>query len=248
MPGDPFVAPPPERPFAEEVGRDPGRLRIGLMLERPGGGAPLHPECLEAVERTGRLLESLGHSVEISHPAALDEEVMLESFRTLLSAHVAEMVESFGTRVGRKVESRDVEPYTWSFIEEGVPITAGRYIAAVDAMHEWARRAASWWADGFDVLVTPTLAEPPPVLGDLGTPGGDPQKRWNRTIEVMPFAQSQNATGQPAISLPLHWTADGLPVGVHFVPDANREDLLIRLASQLEQAQPWGERLPGTHA
>jgi amidase len=247
MPGDPYLAPPPRRPFIEEVGRDPGRLRIGLMPVRPGGGAPLHPECVEAVEHTGRLLESLGHSVEISHPPAMDELELIDDLTTIYSVHTAQGLDDLGTHLGREIAKSDVETFTWDVFEKGRGLTASQYLTVVGRMQQWARRAASWWAHGFDMLVTPTLAEPPPVLGDLGGPA-DPPKVWDRHLEVIPFTKQQNAAGQPAISLPLHWTADGLPVGVHFVPDANREDLLIRLASQLEQAQPWGERLPGTHA
>jgi amidase len=245
MPGDPYHAPPPRRPFVEEVGCDPGRLRIGLMTTRPGGGAPLHPECVEAVERTGRLLESLGHSVELSHPDAMDEPTMVESFVTIFATHTAYDIGLFGTLAGREIEKGDVEDYTWRLVEQGRGIGAGQYLAAIDSMHQWSRRVASWWTEGFDVLVTPTIAEPPPPLGQLGGPGADPVALWERNVEMIPFTPNQNATGQPAISLPLHWTPDGLPVGVHFVPDYGREDLLIRLASQLEQAQPWAHRTPG---
>jgi amidase len=248
MPGDPYVAPPPERPYSEEVGRDPGRLRVGLMSLRPGGGAALHPECVEAVERTGRLLETLGHSVEISHPKPLDDPQMWESVATIINAHMVRTFELLGGVVGRELGPDDVEPYTWRFVEQGRSVTTSQYLAAVDALHLWCRRVASWWASGFDVLVTPTLAEPPPSLGELGGTSTDPVAIGERHGEVIPFTPNQNATGQPAISLPLHWTADGLPVGVHLVPDAGREDLLIRLASQLEQAQPWADRRPGIRA
>jgi amidase len=248
MPGDPYIAPPPRRPYVEELGRDPGRLRVGLMLTRPGAGAPLHPECVEAVERAGRLLESLGHSVEISHPDALDEPTLLECFEPIFAAHTAHEIELFGELLGRAIEKGDVEDYTWRFVEEGRKVGTGQYLAAVDSMHQWSRRVAGWWAEGFDVLVTPTIAEPPPPLGQLGGDAADPLELWERNLELLPFTPNQNATGQPAISLPLHWTADGLPVGVHFVPDYGREDLLIRLASQLEQAQPWADRLPGIRA
>jgi amidase len=103
---------------------------------------------------------------------------------------------------------------------------------------------ASWWSDGFDLLVTPTLSEPPPLLGDMGGPSEDTLAKWWRNVAVIPFTPANNTTGQPALSLPLHATAEGLPVGVHFVPAYGQEDVLIRIAAQIEQAQPWYDKRP----
>ena len=111
-------------------------------------------------------------------------------------------------------------------------------------VHAWARRMAAWWHGGFDLLVTPTLGEPPPALGDMGGPADDLLGKWERNLQVIPFTPAQNASGQPGISLPLHWTPDGLPVGVHFVAEYGREDMLLRIGSQLEQARPWTDRRP----
>jgi amidase len=244
MPGDPYFAPPPRRPFSEECGRDPGRLSIGLMTERPGKTSPIHPECVRAVEKTGRVLESLGHRVEISHPPAFDEPEIIEHFKRVIDAHAAQTIDFIGQMLGKPLAQDEVEPYTWRFVVDGHKVAAGDYIGSIDWLHGWGRRMAAWWADGRDLLVTPTLAEPPPSLGDLGGPGGDPLRRWERNVEVSPFTAACNATGQPAISLPLHWTPDGLPVGVHFVSAYAREDLLIRIAAQLEQAEPWANRRP----
>ena len=243
MPGDPYFAPPPHRPYAEEVGRDPGRLRIGLMTERPGGGKA-HAECVRAVERAGRLLESFGHRVEVSHPPAFDEVESLDHFRRLLDAHSAQTIDFIGKALGRTIAAEEVEPYTWRFVDDGRKVSVIDYITSAHWLQTWTRRMAAWWADGHDLLVTPTLAEPPPRLGDLGGPGGDPKRRWERNLEVIPFTPAFNATGQPAMSLPLHWTPDGLPVGVHFVAAYAREDMLIRVAAQLEQAEPWETRRP----
>jgi amidase len=243
-PGDPYFAPPPERPFAAEVGRDPGRLRIGLMTREPLHRRPLHPECVRAVEATGRLLESLGHYVEVSAPPAYDEAEFTEHFITVVDAHTAQTIDFIGTLLGRPLAPSDVEPYTWQFVEEGRKVPAAKYISAIDWLQGWSRRMASWWAEGHDLLVTPTIAEPPPRLGDLGGPGGDPRKKWLRNLEVIPFTPAFNVTGQPAISLPLHWSEEGLPIGVHFVAAYGREDLLIRIASQLEKAAPWENRKP----
>jgi amidase len=244
MPGDPYFAPPPHRPFLEEAGRDPGRLRIGLMTERPGKSAPLHPQCVRAVESTGRLLQSLGHRVEISHPEAFDDPEMTHHFGCVIHAHAMQTIDFIGRALGRPLKPEDVEPYTWRFVTEGAKVSVIDYVTSSDWLHGWTRRMAAWWATGFDLLVTPTIAEPPPRLGDLGGPGGDPARRWQRNLEVIPFTPACNATGQPAISLPLHWTPDGLPVGVHFVAAYAREDLLLRIAAQLEQAEPWADRRP----
>lgn len=244
MPGDPYFAPPPPRPFGEEVGRDPGRLRIGLMTERPGKTAKLHEECVRAVERTGRLLESLGHRVEMAHPAAFDEPDFSETFARVIYAHTAQTLDFIGTILGHPISADEVEPYTWALACEGRKVSVIDYIGACDWLQGWTRRMAFWWAEGHDLLLTPTIAEPPPRLGDLGGPGGDPITKWRRNLEVIPFTPACNATGQPAISLPLHWTSDGLPVGAHFIAAYAREDLLIRLAAQLEQAEPWADRRP----
>ena len=243
MPGDPYGVAPPHRPFAEEVGRDPGRLTIGLMSQRPGGGK-VHAECERAVDRAGRILESLGHRVEVSHPAAFDESDLMEHFKRMVDAHSAQTIDFIGTLLGRAIASEEVEPYTWRFVVDGRKISASDYITSCDWVQAWTRRMAAWWTEGHDLLVTPTIAEPPPKLGDLGGAGGDPMRRWERNLEVIPFTPAFNGTGQPAISLPLHWTPDGLPVGVHFVAPYAREDMLIRIAAQLEQAEPWSSRRP----
>jgi len=244
MPGDPYFAPPPPRPFAAEVGQAPGRLRIGLMTREPTNRRPLHPACVKAVESTGRLLESLGHHVEASHPSAYDEAEMMSHFQTLVDAHSAQAMDMIGPLVGREIGPDDVEPYTWRFVEDGRRITARQYITAAEWLQSWSRRMASWWAEGHDLLLTPTISEPPPMLGDLGGPTGEPKKKWLRNLEVIPFTPAFNVTGQPGISLPLHWTPEGLPVGIHLVAPYAREDLLVRVAAQLENAAPWAGRKP----
>ncbi|MGH7823018.1 MAG: amidase family protein, partial [Candidatus Binatia bacterium] len=160
------------------------------------------------------------------------------------NAHTAQTIDFLGQMLGRPVEPTEVEAYTWRFVEDGRKVSAAEYIGAMDLLHAWARRMASWWAEGHDLLVTPTLAAPPPRLGELGGPGGDPLQRWQRNLEVIPYTPAMNVTGQPAISLPLHWSAQGLPVGVHLIGAYGREDLLFRVAAQLEQASPWATRKP----
>ncbi|MFQ5381170.1 MAG: amidase [Dehalococcoidia bacterium] len=237
-PGDPYFAPPPPRPFSEEVGADPGQLRIGLAPTVPGGTT--HPECQAAVEAAGKLLADLGHAVEVAQPEALSEPEFNAHFINILASSSAADFATWAEAIGRPLTSDDVEPGNWAFYEMGQTIPAAAYIASVQWTHAWQRRMAAWWAEGFDVLVTPTLAGPPPEIGWLS----DPEQGLARVTELMLFTAQFNVSGQPAISLPLHQTAGGLPVGVQFVGPYAGEGLLLRLASQLESAAPWANRLP----
>ncbi len=241
--GDPYWAPPPERPFTAEVGADPGSLRIGLAPEI--SSVEVHPECRTAVLEAGRLLESLGHHVEIAQPAALDEPGYNDTFVTLVAVGTAHSVAHIEEILGREVGPGDLERMNLRLAEIGRGITGPDYMAAVDAMHAYGRRMAGWWqpengSPGFDVLVTPTLAGPPPPIGWLM----DPKEGGRRLGQLMGFTAQFNMTGQPAVSLPLHWTPGGLPVGVQFVGPYAGEAGLIRLASQIEAAAPWSDRLP----
>jgi amidase len=244
MPGDPYAAPARLKPYAQEVQVAPGSLRIGVMRRAPKGGAPLHADCVAAVENTAHLLESLGHKIEESHPAALDEPEMMEHFTDVVCGHTAAAVAQTGAQFGRKISRDDVELWTWSLAERGARMSAHQYLAAIGWLQVWSRRVAAWWEDGFDVLLTPTIATPPPPLGMLVADREDPAVGWSRLMDVIQFTPAFNATGQPAISLPLFWNSAGLPIGTHLVAAFGREDLLIRVAAQLEQARPWKDRRP----
>jgi amidase len=248
-PGEPYFAPPRERPYTEEVGADPGRLRIGLMTAAPGGHAETHPDCVAAAEEAARLLESLGHSVEVSHPAALDDPGYIEQFLVRWTSGVAAVLDFWSTRTGRQIGPEDVEPLTWALAEQGRSHSAATYLMSVGYSQFVSRFVAEWWRD-FDVLLTPTMALPPAELGTMGSGADDddPTMPITRAIPYAVFTAGFNATGQPAISLPLHWTDAGLPIGVQLVGDMGREDLLIRVAAQLEQARPWAERRPPVFA
>jgi amidase len=248
MPGDPYIAPPPPRPFLAEVGANPGRLRIGVMARLPGGG-PLHPDCAAAVQDTARLLESLGHQVEESHPPAFDElQESITQFSTLLMSWVAATLDEISETTGKTVGPDGVEELTWTYATMGRAITAPQYIHAIDWLHAFTRRMASWWTTGFDVLLTPTLAGPPPRLGELVPPPGNPFAGSEKVFALIPFTAQFNITGQPAMSLPLYWNRDALPIGVQLIAGYGREDVLIRVAAQLENARPWRERRPPVHA
>ncbi len=252
MPGDPNTAPPPARPFLSEVGADPGRLRIGLHTSAPAAMCATDPECVAAAEDAARLLESLGHTVEPAWPEALDEPDALGAFLTVLATWVAHDLDEIARRTGREVGPDDVEPLTWLYAEMGRAHSANDYVTAITHAHAWSRRIASWWASrgggGFDLLLTPTMAEPPPVLGDLVSPPDNPMHAGARATPFATYTLPFNVTGQPAMSVPLYFAASGLPIGVQLVAPFGREDLLLRMAGQLEEARPWAARIPPVHA
>jgi amidase len=244
-PGDPYGIAPPARPYAEEVSEDPGKLRIGLMTTPPGGQFPAHDESVAGARAAAQLLESLGHDVEESHPVALDDPDYIPMFLVRWTAGVAWNLDHWAGKTGREIRPDDVEPCTWALAGQGRSHTAAAYLAAVEFAQVAARKVASWWHDdGFDLLLTPTTGEPATRLGEFDAPPDNPVAPILRAIPLATFTAGFNATGQPAISLPLHQTADGLPVGVQLVAAFGREDLLLRVAAQLEQAAPWADRVP----
>ena len=248
MPGDPYAAPAPARPYAQEVGTGRRGLRIGLMPTLPGGGNP-HVECVRAVEAAGDALQKAAHHIETSHPPALDEhDAATRTFSAVVAAWTAASLDEWGTVVGRPVRAGDVEAPTWTLAENGRGLTAADYVTAAKWIGGYTRRMAAWFDDGFDVLVTPTLGGPPPRIGDLRHSPDDPFAAVQRVLALIPYTPPFNMTGQPAVSLPLHWTADGLPVGVQLVAAYGREDVLIGVAAQLEEIVSWRDRRPPLHA
>jgi amidase len=248
MPGDPYAAPTPARSYREEVGASCRGLRIGLMTALPGGGRP-HAECVKAVEHAGEALQRAAHHVELSHPAALDDNVeATRNFMLLVTCWVRASLDEWSATTGETIREADVEPNTYALAEMGRAVGAPDYIDTCKWVSRWTRRMAAWWDDGCDVLVTPTIALPPPELGYLAPPPGDPLGNVDRVFGLMAYTPQFNMTGQPAISLPLHWSADGLPIGVQLVAAYGREDVLFRVAAQLEEILPWRDRRPPVHA
>lgn len=246
--GDPNTPPLPMRPYASEVGADTGRLRIGLLSGALLPGGMDHPEARESVVAAGRLLESLGHHVEVAHPSALDDAAFGDMFLAIVIAHIANDVAALEKQFGVSLTTDDIEPGNHLMAQFGNATNVVTYLSAVTWVQTWTREVVSWWMprdgkQGFDVLVTPTLAGPPPKIGALS---GDDST--DRIREIMQYTAQFNMTGQPAISLPLHTSTDGLPMGVQFVGAPYREDVLIRLAAQLESAAPWSARRPAVHA
>ncbi len=241
MPGEPYYAPPLPRPLREETGADPGRLRIGV-LDRPGQELTLDdPQCREAVASAGRLLESLGHQVEEAAPYGMFDPGFAGHFNTIIAADTETTFQAFESVLGRPITDGEIEPRNAASRRAGQALSAVAYLESREWLGGWARRMAHWWTS-HDLLLTPTVAAPPPELGWFTAAG--PAQEGKRIASFIPYTPQFNMTGQPAISLPLHQTPEGLPVGVQLVAAYGREDLLIRIASQLEQAAPWAARRP----
>ena len=239
--GDPYTAPPPARPFTAEVGADPGRLRIGFRTAPSPGAPATHPDCLAAVDSTARVLGDLGHEVAPTDLAALDDARFNEGISTIFSTFIAGDLARWSAKLGRELQPSVLEPWNAMLAEVGATTTAVDYARGVDMLQAYARGLVQWWADGNDVLVTPMITRPPFELGWIG-PEVDTDVLFGRLAGLTTYTMPFNVTGQPAISLPLHWNDDGLPIGVQLVAAYGREDVLLRVASQLEQALPWADR------
>lgn len=244
MPGDPYAAPAPERAYVDELGADPGRLRVGLMTTPPGGQVATHPDCVAAALAAAGRLEQLGHDVEPAYPKSLDDPDYIATFLVRWTAGVAWNIKYWEGKTGKTIQADDVEPATWALAELGRTHGAADYLRAVEYHQRVSRALAEWWEGGFDLLLTPTTGEPATPLGEFDPHPEDPVAPIMRSVPLAVFTAVFNATGQPAISVPLHWTTDGVPVGVQLVAPYGREDQLIRVAAQLEEAEPWAERWP----
>lgn len=262
-PGAPYVAPSPARPWLEEVGAEPGKLRIAFTT-RPFVKASVDRECVRAVEEAAKLLEELGHHVVEASPE-VDGSSLAMNFLVMLSGEVAADVAELEALRGRKARFEDLEVETHLLAALGERFTAGRFSQATRELDRMGRQVGRFM-ERWDVLLTPTLARPPVQLGELKARGAEAKGmealarlRSGRVIDWLgllepsaekmfsftPFTFLFNVSGNPAMNVPLHWTAGGLPIGVHFVGRYGDEATLFRLASQLERAQPWEGRRPG---
>jgi amidase len=258
--GAPYVIPPPERPYLQEIERGPGSLKIAYTRASPIG-TMVHPECVKAVEEAANLLEELGHKVEDAQPD-VDGKAIANSYLVLCFGEVAADLDEMKGILGRKVKTSDVETLTWTFGLLGRTLSAGDFARAT---RQWgaAARAMGNFHKRYDLYLTPTLAYPPVRIGEMqpkpherllmkaaNTLGlgvifkvpGLIDQMAEESLSKMPFTQLANLTGQPAMSVPLHWTAEGLPVGVHFMAPFGEEATLFRLAAQLEKARPWFDK------
>ena len=220
------------------------------MARTPTGFPDLDAECREAVVGAAKLLESLGHHVEEAHPDMLDHlaEGPITAFFAVAGSGVAWMLDRWSRLVGKPITASDVEPYTWAFAELGRGISGSALQDGLEALTASARSYAEWWAQGHDLLLTPTIAVPPFELGFLSAPADNPLATLEKAGTICPYTGAYNMSGQPAISLPRAWSRAGLPIGVQLGAAYGREDVLLRIASQLEQARPWADRRPPIHA
>jgi amidase len=244
-PGDPYHAPNEGDRYQHEVGRPPGRLRIAFTRRAPNG-APVHADCVAAVEEAARLAEGLGHEVFDGEPP-LDGEAISPAFFTLWAVGCAWTVADWARRTGQAPAPECFEPLTWALVEMGRRRAGDDYLLAVQDLQHAARDVARFF-DRCDVWLTPTLAEPPLPLGSFDATPDDPIQGLRRSASFVPFTPILNATGQPAMSMPLHWNAENLPIGTHWVGRFGDEATLFRLAAQLEAARPWAWRRPPVSA
>src|SRR3990172_4018796 len=243
--GDPYGAEPPERPFLDEVGAAPGRLRIAFATQSPTG-TPVHPDCVAAVKEAAALCAELGHEVVEASPP-INGPLLTQMFTIVWSAGAALSVDGMALLTRRTPTQDQFEPLTWALAQTGRGQSAPTYLMAVAFFQMMSRHVARFMVD-HDVWLTPTLGEPPVPLGTFESPPDDPMQGFTRAGEFVPFTPICNVSGQPAVSLPLHWNSEGLPVGTHFVGRFGDEATLFRLAAQLEQARPWAGRRPPVSA
>lgn len=243
MPGDPYTAPPPLRPYPDELLSPGRRLRIGFTTVSGDPSSVTTAECALAVTATARQLELLGHTVEEARPAVWKSpeffETSLAHFMVAYGVWTAAELDRVATMIGRPITEADVEPGTWIIAEPGRSASGLAYLAAIEYFHSGSREMARFWSDdGFDLLLTPTVPEAPPPLGQFHDTN-NALAGLLRSSQIIPFVAPFNITGQPAISLPASISSNGLPIGVQLVAASYREDLLLRTAAELETAMPW---------
>jgi amidase len=239
--GDPYWAPPPALPFLEEVGAEPGPLRIALAT-RPWSDRPVHPDCIAAAEAAARLCEQLGHHVEEATPA-VDAAALRVAMRVIAGANVRMLLDRRAATLGRELTADDVEKITWSLATEGLEATAADYARSILVLHRTGRAVGRFFTR-YDLLLTPTMCQPPYPLGVQDMMTDDLEAFAAALHSSIAFTSLFNASGNPAMSVPLHWSEAGLPIGVQFAAPFGDEATLFRLAAQLEAARPWADRRP----
>ena len=239
--GSPYFSPPPARPFLKEVGAEPGKLRIALAVATPAG-TPLDPECKKAALDAAKLCESLGHKIEEAQPP-IEDAWMRDAFLTVLRVSLARTLDDAAKPLGRPVTDKDVEPVTWVLAQAGRAASSVAYSRAIATLHQVGLAMAKF-QQTYDVILSPTLAKQPVQLGVLSLSPASMMQYTKDVTEFGPYTALYNVTGQPSMSVPLHWSADGLPVGVMFSGRFGDDATLLRLASQLEKAKPWSTRRP----
>jgi amidase len=239
--GDTTWAPPPPAPFRELAAREPGRLRVGLALNPPLEGAIVEPVCEQAARDAAALLESLGHQVEEITPPWSEQNVLSDFTR--LWAPLISMTTMIGAAIrGREATEQDVEPLTWVMWENAQSTGSVAFLSSEARMKSLARAIVAF-LDPYDIVLTPALARRPVPIGEIHGRGPDPWGNYQRSGHFTPFTAICNVTGLPAIALPLYHGDDGMPLAIQLIGRPLAEDLLLSVASQLEEALPWAGRL-----
>ena len=250
--GDPYYAPPKKRPYLEEVGSDVERLKIGFLSSIPAGWSfdtKIHPECEKAVRDVAQLCESLGHNVEEVDVEELSYKNLFMSFGLIFSSTTGQVVAYWERELGKKITQEQLEPVTWLVYQNAATRTGADYCIAIEDCQRFSRKVAQWFHKGdYDILLNTTLTIPPIELGNFAP---DNLRKAGKAIQLMSklvaFTFVYNVTGQPAMSVPLYWTADNVPIGIQFAARFGDEATLFRLAAQLEQERPWADRKPPIH-
>ncbi|MET0737895.1 MAG: amidase [Acidimicrobiales bacterium] len=247
LPGDPFIAPAPRRPYLEEVGAELEPLRIVFSTEAPSG-VPLDPECVAAVIDAAKLCEELGHHVEERTPS-LDVPALAKAFGHISAVGMAWDMRNWERKTGKPLRQEDFEASTWAAIERGrTGATSAEELMDAQVAIQGICDAVAAFSGPYDVWLTPTVGAPALPLGMFRPTPEEPNRAMTTSMHFLPFTMLQNMTGQPAMSVPLYWTDDGLPVGLQFAGPYGDEGLLFRLAAQLEEARPWADRIPPHNA
>ena len=240
-PNSPYAPPPKARPYRDELGANPGKLRIAFSDERPNGkGAS--PEVRAVLEATAKTLESVGHIVE-EKPISLDWRRLYQAQGVVSSANLAAHIAELTERFGREPIEEDFEPLTWSGIKFGRKVTGDMVMGGWRTLRIMTRQILDFF-DDIDVFITPTMITPPPKIGFIDPVGLPPREVSKRQAETFGYTPPQNFTGQPAMNLPLGESADGLPIGMQLVGRYGDEATLFRVGAQLEDAMPWRDRRP----
>lgn len=245
--GDPYYATPPARPFLAEVGADPGKLRIAFTTKSLTG-VEIAPDCIKAVDAAVKLCQDLGHHVEEASPTDdIDGDLLNQAFFAVWSSVCAAVLNGWSRRTGKRLKEEYFEPLTWALSQMGLGVSAPDLILSIFHFQQVSRQVARFMLN-YDVYLTPTLGEPPVVLGSFDSTPDNPLAGMFRSAQFVPYTPLNNITGQPAMSMPLYWNEQGLPIGTHFVGRYGDEATLFRLAAQLEAACPWAHRRPSVFA
>jgi amidase len=243
-PGDPYWAPPPARPFIDEVGADPGKLRIAFS-STPINGVPVHGDCRAALEDAAKLCEDLGHHVEEDEPTFADN--LGQTFSTVWMGMLGWTVAELTRRLGRAPEGDDLEPWTWRGVQAAQELSAADYLLAVQDTQS-AGLDLALFLQRYDLWLTPTLAAPPLPVGSFDFTEENRKRAHQSVFAFAAFTPICNVAGNPAMSVPLFWNGEGLPIGVQFIAPVAEEARLFRLAAQLEEARPWADKRPPVSA